>query len=118
MFRDAFENNYGVGILRNGDHAFDLSETFTDPNISDSDSLKFKDESIVNMDDTQSEAGDGMTELVEPTHIVHRRIIRKMGVHLHRVKPKQNSLKSNNGKENTKQSKTLNNIVFNFRFNS
>lgn len=39
-FRDAFENNFGVGILRNGNEGFDLSEKLLELNVCDITALK------------------------------------------------------------------------------
>ena len=33
--RDAFENNFGVGILRNGNEGFDFSERLLELNVND-----------------------------------------------------------------------------------
>ncbi|KHN84469.1 Solute carrier family 12 member 2 [Toxocara canis] len=40
IIKDAFENNFGVGILRNGNEGFDLSETLLELNVCDITALK------------------------------------------------------------------------------
>lgn len=41
IIRDAFENNYGVLILRNGNDGFDLSEKLLYYNINDVNKIRF-----------------------------------------------------------------------------
>lgn len=40
ILRDAFENNYGVAIMRDNGRGFDLSEEFLNLGIKDIDALK------------------------------------------------------------------------------
>ncbi|CAD5211221.1 unnamed protein product [Bursaphelenchus xylophilus] len=83
ILRDAFENNYGVGILRNGEEGFDLSDALLESDIVDPHELRRAVESRVHIDDDLvTEPSEQVSELFEPTHVVHRHINRKHGVHL------------------------------------
>ncbi|CAD5207344.1 unnamed protein product [Bursaphelenchus okinawaensis] len=83
ILRDAFENNYGVGILRNCEDGFDLSDALLANDIVNPQQLRRAIESRVHIDeDLLTQSSGQVSELFEPTHVVHRHINRKHNINI------------------------------------